>query len=66
MSEQTQTVRVRPWSHDQGEYVLIDAADYDAAVHTLHAPEADHPAANAANAANAATPAQALTAKRKR
>lgn len=39
MNEIVTTVRVMPWSPDQGEYVLIDAADYDPARHTLYQPD---------------------------
>lgn len=28
------TIKVMPWSEDQGEYVIIDAASFDEAVHT--------------------------------
>lgn len=28
------TIRVMPWGADQGEYVVINEADFDPAVHT--------------------------------
>jgi hypothetical protein len=30
-----QTLKVKPWAEDQGEYVLIDAKSYDENIHTL-------------------------------
>lgn len=29
------TVKVKPWGKDQGEFVVINAADFDPKVHTL-------------------------------
>lgn len=29
-------IKVQPWSEDQGDYVLIDAASFDEAVHKLY------------------------------
>jgi hypothetical protein len=29
------TVRVKPWAESQGEFVIINEADFDPAVHTL-------------------------------
>lgn len=29
-----ETMKVKPWGKDQGEYVLINAADFDPKVHT--------------------------------
>jgi len=29
-------IKVQPWSEDQGEYVLIDAASFDESVHKLY------------------------------
>lgn len=39
-----ETVKVKPWGGYQGEYVLINAADFDPKVHTL----ADAPGREAA------------------
>lgn len=33
MSQTTETIKVKPWGADQGDYVLINAADFDAATH---------------------------------
>lgn len=36
-----ETIKVKPWGKDQGEYVLIDAADFDPEKHQKlddHAP----------------------------
>jgi len=30
------TIKVKPWGKDQGEYVEINAEDYDPKVHNLH------------------------------
>ena len=32
--DRCETVRVKPWGKDQGEFVLINAADFDPKVHT--------------------------------
>ena len=37
---QIETVRVMPWSESQGEFVVINAVDFDPAVHKLHEPDA--------------------------
>lgn len=29
----SEVIKVKPWGKDQGEYVLINAEDFDAAVH---------------------------------
>lgn len=34
MSDNPTTIRVQPWGEGQGDYVLINAADFDPAVHT--------------------------------
>lgn len=31
---QPKTMRVKPWGEDQGEFVVINEADFDPAVHT--------------------------------
>lgn len=28
-----ETIKVKPWSNDQGDFVVINAADFDPAVH---------------------------------
>lgn len=49
MSEVIETIRVKPWGKDQGEFVEINADDFDAAVHTRfeaesgRAPASHHP-----------------------
>ena len=37
------TIKVKPWGDGQGDFVLINEGDFDAAVHQLHgeAPAAD-------------------------
>lgn len=47
---QVPTVRVKPWGDDQGDHVVINAEDFDAAVHTLID---DEPAAKPARKAKA-------------
>jgi hypothetical protein len=34
-SDTRETVKVQPWGEGQGEFVEIDAEDFDEAVHTL-------------------------------
>lgn len=36
-----ETVRVKPWGEGQGEFVEINAADFDPTIHT-HADPLDH------------------------
>lgn len=47
------TVKVKPWSPDQGDFVLINESDFDPEVHELvdPAPEAKQPAPAAKKAA---------------
>lgn len=33
MSHDVPTIKVKPWSADQGDYVVINESDFDAAVH---------------------------------
>lgn len=33
--DRCETVKVKPWGKDQGEFVEINAEDFDPAVHTL-------------------------------
>lgn len=68
-----ETIKVKPWSADQGDHVLINAADFDPAVHQAldEAPAADTteaasdaqvaPAAKTARKARAAAPAADTT-----
>ena len=35
MSDVCATLKVQPWGHGQGEFVEINASDYDPAVHVL-------------------------------
>ena len=35
MADTCQTVKVKPWSADQGDFVEINEADFDAAKHSL-------------------------------
>ncbi len=35
----TETVKVLPWGHGQGDYVEINKDDFDDKKHTLYAPE---------------------------
>lgn len=35
-----ETIKVMPWGTDQGEFVEINASDFDAAVHTKYDPDA--------------------------
>jgi len=37
-----ETIKVKPWGDDQGDHVLINAEDFDPAIHTKF--EADAPA----------------------
>lgn len=62
MTEFCKTVNVKPWGADQGAFVVINAADFDTAVHELHepAPEAE-PAARKPRAKKA-EPAATATA----
>lgn len=40
------TIKVKPWSKDQGEYVEINSADFDPEIHTaFDAPASDEAAA---------------------
>lgn len=43
------TIKVKPWGKDQGDHVLIDAADFDPKVHKLVEGE-ETPAAEASPA----------------
>ena len=36
--DRCETVKVKPWGKDQGEFVVINAADFDPKVHTLADP----------------------------
>lgn len=38
MSDSVPTVRVKPWAESQGDFVEINADDFDAAVHAIYAP----------------------------
>ena len=40
-----ETINVKPWGEGQGEFVRINKADFDPAVHELHEPETGEPAA---------------------
>lgn len=42
MGQAVETVRVSPWGDDQGEFVEINSADFDAKIHTLYADPLDH------------------------
>lgn len=33
-----ETVKVKPWGKDQGEFAVINAADFDPKIHTLADP----------------------------
>ena len=33
---QMKTVKVKPWSKDQGDYVLINELDFDPKIHALY------------------------------
>lgn len=62
---QTATVKVQPWGEGQGEYVLVNAADFDPARHVLIDGEAlpagvDPPALLNLNAADAKALADAI------
>lgn len=41
-----ETMKVKPWHESQGDHVLINAADFDPAVHQLHGVEEAAPEAN--------------------
>lgn len=63
------TIKVKPWGDGQGDFVVINQADFDAAVHQLHgddeaaAPAADtNEAAGDAGADGDQAPAQAAPA----
>lgn len=45
-----ETVKVKSWSADQGEFVLINAADFDPAVHEAFDPDSAPAPAKAAKA----------------
>lgn len=45
------TIKVKPWGKDQGEFVLINAEDFDPAVHTA-LDAAEKPARRAKKAAD--------------
>lgn len=46
------TIKVKPWGDDQGDFVLINEGDFDAAVHQLHGvDESTAPAADTTEAA---------------
>lgn len=36
-------IKVKPWSEDQGEFVLIEEEDFNEEVHVLHEPEVTQP-----------------------
>lgn len=36
-------IKVKPWSEDQGEFVLIEEEDFNEEVHVLHESEAEQP-----------------------
>lgn len=36
MSDLVTTVRVKPWAQSQGEFVEINATDFDAVVHEIY------------------------------
>lgn len=33
--DRCETIKVKPWSKDQGEFVEINAVEFDAKIHTL-------------------------------
>jgi hypothetical protein len=39
MSQTIETIKIKPSSEDQGDYVLINKSDFDASVHELHNPD---------------------------
>lgn len=43
MSDIVKTVRVKPWGKDQGDFVEINADDFDPKVHKLVEPPAPEP-----------------------
>ena len=47
---QVPTIRVKPWGEDQGEFVVINADDFDPEVHTMHEGEAPPKTARKAKA----------------
>jgi hypothetical protein len=36
MSDEIKTVRVKPWSESQGDFVVINESDFDASVHEMY------------------------------
>ena len=42
MKDICETIRVKPWGDDQGEFVEINAEDFDQAIHTAYADPLDH------------------------
>lgn len=41
MSDIVATMKVKPWGEGQGDYVEINAADFDPKIHTEHADDLD-------------------------
>ena len=39
------TVKVKPWSKDQGDFVAINESDFDPSLHELYEPAAEVPPA---------------------
>lgn len=58
MSDTVPTVKVMPWSDDQGEFVVINESDFDAEKHTLF----DAPKQEASQTSESDEPADAESA----
>lgn len=51
------TIKVKPWGDGQGDFVLINESDFDAAAHQLHdAEEAAAPAADTTGSSDGEEP----------
>ena len=51
-----ETIKVKPWSKDQGDFVIINKSDFDPEVHEPHEAKADE--AKQGRAPRATKPAQ--------
>lgn len=56
MAEQTNTIKIKPSSPDQGEFVLINESDFDASAHQLFDAAPVEPAAKRGRKPAAAEP----------
>jgi hypothetical protein len=56
MAEQTNTIKIKPSSPDQGDFVLINEADFDASVHQVFDAAPAEPVTRRAKKAHVAEP----------